>query len=214
MRTSSAGNKTRQPRLVNCSPGLEAGKESTLPTFSRPGLQDCAPAGLTTEVQRRNSPTDFWHTAPGERGVTLLELVIVLALLSLAVALVLPRFGNWIDEWTLRSTAERLAQTVRDARTRALYEQGYYLLEINPAARRIRIVGVRSHFEKEFEIPAGIGVDDGEVQPPSVVRLMFPPSGTVGDRTLTLRNRRGSSYSIHVDFLLGAPVVAASKKRA
>ena len=152
--------------------------------------------------------------APGEGGVTLLELAIVLALLSLAVVLVLPRFGNWIDEWTLRSTAERLAQTVRDARTRALYEQGYYVLEINPAARRARLVGMQSHFERAFEIPAGIGVDDGEVPPAAVVRLLFPPSGAVEDRTLILRNRRGSRYSIHLDFLLGAPVVSALKKGA
>ena len=155
---------------------------------------------------------NFDYPTPGEHGVTLLELVIALVLLSLAVGLVVPRFGSWIDEWTLRSTADRLAQSIRDARARALYEQGYYVLEINPAARRVRMVGVGSHFEREFEIPVGISVDDGEVPPPPVVRLIFPPSGTVEDRTLTLRNRRGSRYSVHVDFLLGAPVMAPAEK--
>ena len=67
-----------------------------------------------------------------EAGVTLLELVIVLAILALAVSLVAPRFGNWSDEWTLRSAAERVAQTVRYARTRALFEQSYYVVEIEP----------------------------------------------------------------------------------
>ena len=57
--------------------------------------------------------------------MTLLELVIVLAILSLAVSLVAPRFGNWSDEWTLRGAAERVAQTVRYAHTRALFEQSY-----------------------------------------------------------------------------------------
>ena len=58
-----------------------------------------------------------------EAGVTLLELVVVITLLSLMVGLVAPRFGHWLDDWKLRKAAERLAQTLRYARTRALYER-------------------------------------------------------------------------------------------
>jgi general secretion pathway protein H len=148
---------------------------------------------------------------PREEGITLLELVITLALLSLSVALVAPRFGNWIDEWTLRSAAERLGQAVRDARARALFEQSYYVMEIDSGAHEVRVFDTSSRFTREFELPAGARVSDGELPEPPVVRLLFSPSGTVEERTLTL-SRSGSKFTIHVDFLLGGPVVTAVKQ--
>jgi prepilin-type N-terminal cleavage/methylation domain-containing protein len=147
-----------------------------------------------------------------DAGVTLLELVIVLAILSLAVSLVAPRFGNWSDEWTLRSAAEQVAQTVRYARTRALFEQSYYVVEIEPQAHLVRVFNPASGFLRAFALPRGVTVEDGENPPPPVVRLLLPPSGVVEERNLWLTNRRGSKFRIHVNFMLGAPTVEAIKQ--
>jgi len=152
------------------------------------------------------------HPRWQEAGVTLLELVIVLAILSLAASLVAPRFGNWSDEWTLRSAAERVAQTVRYARTRALFEHSYYVVEIEPETRLVRVFNPTSGFLRGFALPRGVKVDDGEDPSPAVVRLLLPPSGVVEERNLWLSDRRGSKFRIHVDFLLGAPVVEAVKQ--
>jgi type II secretory pathway pseudopilin PulG len=144
--------------------------------------------------------------------VTLLELVIVLAILSLAVSLVAPRFGNWSDEWALRSAAERVAQTVRYARARALFEQSYYVVEIEPGAHLVRVFNPTSGFLRGFALPRGVTVDDGKDPSPPVVRLLLPPSGVVEERNLWLSNRRGSKFRIHVDFMLGAPAVEAVRQ--
>jgi type II secretory pathway pseudopilin PulG len=144
--------------------------------------------------------------------VTLLELVIVLAILSLAVSLVAPRFGNWSDEWTLRSAAERVAQTVRYARTRALFEQSYYVVEIEPGAHLVRVFNPASGFLRAFALPRGVTVGAGENPPPPVVRLLFPPSGVVEERNLWVSDRRGSKFKVHVNFLLGTPAVEAVKQ--
>jgi hypothetical protein len=144
--------------------------------------------------------------------VTLLELVIVMAILSLAVSLVAPRFGNWSDEWTLRSAAERVAQTVRYARTRALFEQSYYVVEITPETHLVRVFNPASGYLREFVLPRGVTVDDGEKHPPPVIRLLLPPSGVVEERNLWLTNHRGSKFGIHVNFMLGAPAVEAVKQ--
>ena len=144
--------------------------------------------------------------------MTLLELVIVLAILSLAVSLVAPRFGRWSDEWTLRSAAERVAQTVRYARTRALFEQSYYVVEIEPATHLVRVLNPASGFMRGYALPRGVTIDDGENPPPSVVRILLPPSGVVEERNLWLSNRRGSKFRVHVDFLLGAPAIEAVKQ--
>jgi prepilin-type N-terminal cleavage/methylation domain-containing protein len=154
------------------------------------------------------------HRRSQEAGVTLLELVITLAILALAMALVAPRFGNWSDEWTLRSAAERVAQTVRYARTRAVFEQSYYVVEIEPGTRLVRVSNPAAGFWREFTLPRGVTVDDGEHPPPAVLRLLLPPSGVVEERNFWLSNRRGSKFRIHVDFLLGSPAVEAVKERS
>ena len=147
-----------------------------------------------------------------EAGMTLVELVIVLAILSLAVSLVAPRFGNWSDQWILRGAAEKVAQTVRYARTRALFEQSYYVVEIEPATRMVRVFNPASGFSRGFTLPSGVKVDDGENPVPPVVRLLLPPSGVVEERNLWLSNRHGSKFRVHVDFLLGAPAIEAVRE--
>ena len=146
--------------------------------------------------------------------MTLLELVIVLAIPCLAVSLVAPRCGNWSEEWTLRSAAERVAQTVRYARTRALFEQTYYVVEIEPAAHWVQVFSPTTGFLRGFALPRGVTIDDGENPPPPVVRILFPPSGVVEERNLWLSDRRRSRYMVHVSFLLGSPVVEAVKQGA
>jgi general secretion pathway protein H len=152
------------------------------------------------------------HPGSPEAGVTLLELVIVMAILALTVSLVAPRFGNWSEEWTLRDAAERVAQTVRYARTRALFEQSYYVVEIEPSTRGVRVFNPASGFLRAYVLPRGVTIDDGENPPPSVVRMLFPPSGVVEERNLWLSGRRRSKYKVHVSFLVGSPVVEAVKE--
>ncbi len=172
------------------------------PTGSRAGTERMPISLVGNERRPRRSR---------EAGVTLLELVIVLLIISLGVSLVAPRFGNWSDAWTLRSAAERVAQTVRYARTRALFEQSYYVMEIEPATRLVRVFNPASGFLRGFTLPRDVTVDDGENPPPAVVRLLLPPSGVVEERDLWLSNRRGSKFRIHVDFMLGSPAVEAVK---
>jgi len=144
--------------------------------------------------------------------MTLVELVVVLAILSLAVSLVAPRFGNWSEEWTLRGAAERVAQTVRYARARALFEQSYYVVEIEPATRLVRVLNPASGFSREFTLPRGVNINDGEYPAPPVLRLLLPPSGVVEGTNLWLSNRRGSKFRVHVDFLLGTPAIEAVRE--
>ncbi len=146
--------------------------------------------------------------------MTLLELVLVLLIISLGVSLVAPRYGKWSDEWTLRSAAERVAQTIRYARTRALFEQSYYVMEIEPEARLVRLFNPATGFLRGFALPRDVTVDDGENPTPRVVRLLLPPSGVVEQRDLWLSNRRGSRFRIHVNFMLGSPVVEAIKQES
>jgi len=155
---------------------------------------------------------DAPHSGSPEAGVTLLELVIVLAIIGLAVSLVAPRYGRWTEEWTLRSAAERVAQTVRYARTRALFEHTYFVMEIEPATGAVRVFNPASGFQRAYTLPRGVTINDDEFNPPPVLRLLFPPSGVVEERNLWLTDRRRSRYHVHVSFMLGSSLVEAVKE--
>ncbi len=143
-----------------------------------------------------------------DAGVTLLELLIVLALMSMLVGLLAPRIGRATDNWRLRRAGERVAQILRYARTRALYEGRYYVVEIQPQENRVRLLGASSGFVREYQLPRDVRFGE-EASPASfsVMRLIFSPSGAVDERTLWLRNRHGSEVKIHLNLLLGRPGV-------
>lgn len=140
-----------------------------------------------------------------DRGVTLVELVIVLAILGLLSGLTAPRVGEWLDDWRLRAAAERIAQTLRAARSRALYEQRPVMVELLPRELKVRISQPGSGFRSEFALPAGVewGEEEGRFSS-EVWRVLLPPSGAVEERDLWLRNRAGKTRKIHMDFLLGS----------
>lgn len=148
-------------------------------------------------------------------GVTLLELIVVLIIMSLLVGLVLPRAANWMDNWKLRVAAERVAQTIRDARTRAIYEQRYYAVEVEPGVDRIRMTDLESGSSREYELPAGVRVEPVEeaAGQPEGFRLVVSPSGGGEERTFRLRNREGREIDVHMNFLLGMPGIEVVRPR-
>jgi prepilin-type N-terminal cleavage/methylation domain-containing protein len=157
---------------------------------------------------------------PRQAGVTLLELIVVMAILSLMLGLVAPRFGTWMDNWKLRSAAERIAQTLRDLRTRAIYEQRYYVVEIGPAegqasaVSRVRTIEPVSGQVREYTLPVGIRVDEGEEAPScAMFRMTVYPSGGMEERTLRLRNQQGREVDVHINLLLSGPEIEIATRK-
>lgn len=149
----------------------------------------------------------------GQAGVTLLELVIALTILALLAGLAVPTLGRWLDDWKLRGAAERVAQTLRYARTRALFEQRYYVVELRREAPQVRVLEPSSDFVREYALPEEVEwAEEGSAPAPEATRLLFPPSGAVEERDLWLRNARGSRVRIHVNFLLSSPETEFSRQ--
>jgi type II secretion system protein H len=148
-----------------------------------------------------------------QAGFTLLELVVVLSILALLAGLVLPGVGRWVDDWKLRGAAERVAQTIRYARTRALYEQRTYLVELDPSENRVRVLEPNSGFNREYNLPREIHWgEERDSSSSSVLRLILSPGGTVEERTLWLWNPRGTMMKVHMDFLVGGAGVEVARQ--
>jgi len=128
--------------------------------------------------------------------------------MSLLVGLLAPRFGRATDNWRLRGAAEKLSQILRYAHAHALYERRYYVVEIQIRENRVRLLGPSSGFLREYLLPGDVRCEEeGGYGSSPMMRLIFPPSGEVEERTLWLRNGQGSRVKIHLSFLLGRPAV-------
>lgn len=149
----------------------------------------------------------------GQAGVTLLELVVVVTILALVATLAGPPIARWLDDWQLRTAAERLAQTIRYARTRAVFEQRYYLVELGPGTNRLRVLEPESEFLREVGLPAEVRwQEENEAIATEPLRLILSPSGLVEEKTFWLLNARGTRVKVHVGFLVGGPEVEVTEE--
>jgi len=65
-----------------------------------------------------------------KRGVTLIELVIVLAIIAIGAVLTIPNMGPWIQSYRLRSAARDIVSTMRVAQMRAVSNNMDYRVQI------------------------------------------------------------------------------------
>jgi len=74
-----------------------------------------------------------------DEGVSLIELVIVVAIIGILALIGIPQYGQFIAKGKARRAADELLQNVRLTRTMAIKENGAYLITFDPAANNYRI---------------------------------------------------------------------------
>lgn len=68
----------------------------------------------------------------GQRGFTLLELLVVLALVALLAGVTVPRAMNWVEAARSRGQAAQVAAALESLPARAFFEGKALVLEANP----------------------------------------------------------------------------------
>ena len=94
-----------------------------------------------------------------QSGVTLLELLVVMALASVLLAVVVPSVGAGLRTLELRSAAQRLAASARYARNQAVHRQRFYELEIDAEAGTVTVTDFAGESQRSFELPGSVRVE-------------------------------------------------------
>ncbi|MBI4847769.1 MAG: prepilin-type N-terminal cleavage/methylation domain-containing protein [Nitrospirae bacterium] len=74
-----------------------------------------------------------------DSGVSLIELVIVVAIIGILALVGIPQYGQFIAKGKVRRAADELLQNMRLTRTMAIKENGAYLITFDAAANNYRI---------------------------------------------------------------------------
>jgi len=136
------------------------------------------------------------------RGVTLLEMLVVLAIMGLVAALVLPTFGNGVSTSELRSSARQVAAGLRAARSEAVSQRRETFLVLDLEGRRFKV----DRDPKEYTLPPRIEMKLFTAQRDIVdartgsIRF-FPDGGSNGGRVTLAAGER--KYDVDVDWLTG-----------
>ena len=140
---------------------------------------------------------------PGRRagGFTLLELIVVLAILAVVVALVTPSIGRGTEAVRMRAEVAGFSAMLRHARERAIVSQKPQAVVVDVTNQRIsrRSGGVDGETRESRVIPERLTV---EATPPPALVVQFDVRGgsSGGDFRLSSGNL---TYRVTVDALTG-----------
>jgi type IV fimbrial biogenesis protein FimT len=186
--------------LVDVPPGTHKPSGQSAKNW---GVGDRLPAarrGMPDPGSRRKS------SATG--GMTLIELMTVLAILAIAGAVAVPHMLDWRHGMRLRAAANEIRNDFELARMRAVKENTDVTVQFDPAAGLYRVTynddGGNVVLAKSHALPPGIQIATGDAAytlDSYGHRAVFGSRGTASPGTLVLANSKGATRQIVINFL-------------
>ena len=153
-----------------------------------------------------------------ERGVTLVEMVIVVALMGLLVGITFPSVTAGIDSLRMSSATDSIVSFLNGAMNRAERRQEVIEVTISPGEDTLGLRSSAPGFQRTLELPDGVdirGVLPRSPLEPSDAprRILLFPGGAIPGFGIELVNRRGTRRIVSVDPIVGAPRVETPSAR-
>ena len=133
-----------------------------------------------------------------KKGVTLLELIVVMVIIAIAAALAIPNIAAWLPNYRLKTATRDIVSTMRTAQVKAVTtniehrvqfdtEAGSYIIQRRTTAGTLEPDG------QSQKIPSGIRFHEITL---ANNRAEFNPNSTSSPGSVTLRNKRDTEKRI------------------
>lgn len=175
--------------------------------------------GAHTVAATRHTPTEPRASASGprrsaasrQRGVTLVEMIVVVALIALAAAISFPAVTSGIDSLRMRQATDTISSVLNQCLQRADRQQMPIELTISRRDNSLYVRGAGPAPEKRIALPDGITI--AAILPPSPFadepfrQILLVPGASVPRIGVLLINRKGLRRIVSVNPITGIPVV-------
>jgi prepilin-type N-terminal cleavage/methylation domain-containing protein len=135
------------------------------------------------------------------KGITLIELTVVLVIIAIAAVLLVPNIGGWLPHYRLRSAARDIVSTMRTAQMKAISNNIQYRVNFNTTE-----IGATNSYILQRST-GGVWINDGALQklPAGIAvnldqlpagRAVFNFNSTSTGGSVTLQNAKGAQRKI------------------
>ena len=138
----------------------------------------------------------------GEGGITLIELVVVMAIVAIMGVYLAPAIGEWLDNFRIRQAARDIASNLQFAKMRAISRRLEYRVNFDVANNQYRLWVNDGGWVPDPEgvvlcTPRGVDITSAGFSG-GVSRAEFNPDGTASNGTITIDNQQGKTYKVVV----------------
>ncbi len=143
------------------------------------------------------------------KGITLIEMVVVMAIIAIGAVLFAPNIGRWIPNYRLRSASRDVVSLLRTAQMKAISNNRHYGVYFDPGGSIIlqqttaSDTSVDANWSSEgdaLNLPPGVTIS--AIAFPNR-RAFFNANSTSSTGSMTLQNRKGSKKTISLTTATG-----------
>ena len=151
------------------------------------------------------------------RGITLLELLIVMAIIALVAGVSFPSISAGIDGIRLTTASDSIATFFNAAVNRAERRQQVVEIAISRKENTLWLYSTEPGFVKKLEMPEGVSIQAVypalEEEPQGPRRFIVLPGGAMPAIGVRIANFRGRARIVRVDPMTGFPRVENVEQR-
>lgn len=139
----------------------------------------------------------------GLRGVTLIELAVVMAIVAIMALFMAPAIGEWIENFRIRQGAREIASALQEARIKAVSRRMQYGVNFNVASDQYQLWVNDGGWgpdpeEGVLRVPRGVDIAGAVFGGATATRPVFNPDGTSDQGDVTINNTNGRQFQISV----------------
>ena len=145
-----------------------------------------------------------------ESGVTLVEMMIVVAIVGMIAGITYPAVSSGLESVHLSSASDTVASFINTALNRVERRQEVIELVISVKDNAMALHSTEAGFERKLELPDGITISAvlpalPEPDPSTPRQFILMPGGTAPRMGVELKNRKGARRLVRVDPMTGIP---------
>ena len=152
-----------------------------------------------------------------QRGVTLLEMMIVTALIAVVIGITFPAINSGIDSLRLRAATDGIVSHLTAALNRTERRQLAMEVGIFRQENLMRFISADGSYRKQFDMPEGVTItgilpDVPGLDSNATRVFLLHPGGVIPRVVVEVTNRRGAKRLVSVDPITGTAQVQVVPK--